>query len=48
MAQNHKTKVALNVPAWVKEQWQTKDQNYLAQLLMDSNWSKDLMGSEML
>ena len=46
--QHHKTKVAYNVPEWVKEQWKTKDQNYLAQLLMDANWSKDPMGSEML
>ena len=48
MMQHHKTKVAYNVPEWVKEQWKTKDQNYLGQLLMDANWSKDLMGSEML
>lgn len=41
MMQHHKTKVAYNVPEWVKEQWKTKDQNYLAQLLMDANWSKE-------
>ena len=37
----HKKKTAYNVPDWVKEQWKTRDQNFMAQLLMDANWSKD-------
>ena len=37
----HAKKTALNVPEWVREQWKSKDQNTMAQILMDANWDKD-------
>ena len=36
----HKKKQGLNVPDWVKEQW-NKDQSGMAKMLMDANWDKD-------
>ena len=41
MMANHKSKTALNVPDWVREQWRSKDQNTMAQLLINANWDKD-------
>ena len=36
----HKKKQGLNVPDWVREQW-NKDQSGTAKMLMDANWDKD-------
>lgn len=41
MMKEHKKKTGLNVPDWVKEQWRTQDQNSMAQILINANWSKD-------
>ena len=37
----HKKKTAYNVPQWVREQWQTRDQNTMANILINANWDKD-------
>ena len=39
MIKDHK-KAHLNVPDFVKAEWKSRDQNSMAQILMDSNWDK--------
>lgn len=43
MIADKKRRTDLAVPPMVKEQWEkgTNEKNEMAQLLMDSNWSKD-------
>jgi hypothetical protein len=35
-----KKRAHLNCPEFVKEEWKNKDQNSMAQILMDANWDK--------
>lgn len=39
MIQHHK-RPHLNVPQFVIDEWKTRDQNTVAQILMDANWDK--------
>ena len=41
MVAHHKKKTMLNVPDFVREQWQQSDQNTMAKMLMECNFSKD-------
>jgi hypothetical protein len=33
-------RVGMNVPAWVRDEWQKRDKGEMAQLLMNVNWNK--------
>ena len=45
MVAHHKKKTMLNVPAFVREQWEQNDQNTMAKMLMDCNFNKDRVHS---